>query len=266
MISLKIDGKSVKVGEPSTILQVAQRLGIEIPTLCHHPALEPYAACRICMVEVVRGEDSELVTACNTLVQEGMVVWTRSPRVLDARRMNLELLMSRAPKVKVIQALAGQYGIKKVRFPMDNPEEDCILCGLCVRVCESVVGASAICFANRGSDRMWSKPFDRSSDDCIACGACTYLCPTGAVQMEAETVERFREEPGKHRECRYSLMGILPYALCANSFRCAQCEVEQRFRDHMDTHPIFVARNCDLDSVSAYYEFLRRIRKEKVHG
>jgi len=176
--------------------------------------------------------------------------------------MNLELLMARAPAVKIIQAMAAQCGIKKTRFPSDHPDEDCILCGLCVRVCETIVGVSAICFANRGADRVVATPFDQPSEACIACGACTYLCPTGSVQMEAETVELFREHPGKQRECRYSLMGILPYALCANSFRCAQCEVDQRFRDHMDTHPIFVARNVDLDSVSAYYEFLKRVRKE----
>jgi len=262
MISLKIDGKLVKAERGATILQAAQKLGLEIPTLCHHPALEPYAACRICMVEVIKERKSELVTACNTAVQQGMTVWTKSNRALAARKMNLELLMARAPKVKIIRAMAAEYGIKKIRFPVENPEEDCILCGLCVRVCESVVGASAICFANRGSDRTWSKPFDKASDTCIACGVCTYLCPTGAIQMEAETAQQFRERPGEHRECRYSLMGILPYALCANSFRCAQCEVDQRFRDHMDTHPIFVARNCDLESVSAYHEFLKRVRKE----
>lgn len=262
MVKFTVDGQTVDVEKGTTILKAAETVGITIPTLCHHPVLEPYAACRICMVQVMREGKSELVTSCNTAVQEGMIVWTKSKRALAARKMNLELLIARAPKVKIIQALAAKYGIKKIRFPIENPEEDCILCGLCVRVCESVVGASAICFANRGSDRAWSKPFDRASDTCIACGACTYLCPTGAIQMEAETAQTFRERPGEHRECRYSLMGILPYALCANSFRCAQCEVEQRFRDSMDTHPMFVARNCDLDPVSAYYKFLKRVRKE----
>jgi predicted molibdopterin-dependent oxidoreductase YjgC len=262
MIDLKIDGKPVKVEEGATIFQAAQRLGIEIPTLCHHPALEPYTACRVCMVEVVRNGKSALVTSCNTAVQKGMTVRTRSQGVVAARRMNLELLMARAPAVKIIQAMASQHGIKKGRFPVDHPDEDCILCGLCVRVCEAVVGVSAICFANRGADREVTTPFDEPSDVCIACGACTYICPTGAVQMEAETAERFREQPGKQRECRYSLMGIIPYALCANSFRCARCEVDQRFRDSMETHPIFVARNCDLDSVSTYYDFLKRVRKE----
>jgi bidirectional [NiFe] hydrogenase diaphorase subunit len=262
MVTVTIDGRRRRVEEGTTILEVARQSGIEVPALCAHPALEPYAACRLCMVEVVRGGESTLVTSCNTTVQSGMKVLTRSPRALAARRMNLELLMARAPAVKIIRSLAAEYGIKRTRFPVENPQEDCILCGLCVRVCESVVGASAICFANRGAERKLSRPFDKFYDACIACGVCTYLCPTGAVQMEAETAQQFRHKDGAMRECRYSLMGILPYALCANSFRCATCEVDQRFRDSMETHPIFVARDCQLESVAVYREFIRRIRKE----
>ncbi|MFC1683112.1 2Fe-2S iron-sulfur cluster-binding protein [Candidatus Zixiibacteriota bacterium] len=262
MISLTIDGHRGKIQSGATILQAARKLGIEIPTICHHPAMEPYAACRICMVEIVREGRSDLVTSCNTAVQRGMTVRTRSKKVFTARRTNLELLMAQAPAAKIVRALAARYGIKNERFPVDRPEEDCVLCGLCVRVCESVVGVSAICFANRGANREVTTPFDQPSDVCIACGACTFLCPTGAVQMEAETVEQFRQKAGPIRECRYSLMGILPYALCANSFRCATCEVDQRFRDSMETHPIFVARDCQLESVAVYQEFVKRIRKE----
>lgn len=261
MLSLTIDGRKIRVEEGATILQAAQGSGIEIPALCHHPVLEPYAACRLCMVEVVGGGTSQLVTSCNTAVQPDMKVRTRSPRALAARRMNLELLMSRAPAARIIRALAAEYGMKKTRFPVDDLQEDCILCGLCVRVCESVVGASAICFVNRGADRKLTTPFEKPSDTCIACGACSYVCPTDAVHMESETTEQFREQAGPMRQCRYSLMGILPYALCANSFRCATCEVEQRIGDSMDTHPIFVARDCRLDAVFQYREFLRRIRK-----
>jgi len=262
MVSVIIDGHRRRVEGDTTILEAARKLGIEIPALCSHPALEPYAACRLCMVEVIRDGQSRLLTSCNTTVQSGMKILTRSSRALAARRMNLDLLMAQAPAAAIIRSLAARYGIKKPRFPVENPQEDCILCGLCVRVCESVVGASAICFANRGADRKLSKPFDKFSVDCIACGACTHLCPTGAVQMEAETVEQFRQKAGPVRECRYSLMGILPYALCANSFLCATCEVEQRFRDSMETHPIFVARECQLESVAVYQEFIKRIRKE----
>jgi ferredoxin len=197
-------------------------------------------------------------------VTSGMRVSTRSPKALAARRMNLELLLSRAPRAAVLKSLAARYRVPDGRFPVESEDEDCILCGLCVRICEQVVGASAICFAGRGSQRRLTTPFEIFSDACIACGACTYVCPTDSVQMESETAEQFRERPGQLRQCRYSLLGIIPYALCANSFRCATCEVDQRFRDTMETHPAFVARDCRLEEVSAYDRFLRRIRKESA--
>lgn len=264
MISLTIDGRRVRAREDETILSAARGAGIDIPALCHHPALEPYAACRLCMVEVLEKSGSRLVTSCNTRVASGMKVRTRSSRALAARRMNLELLLSRAPRAAVLRSLAARYHISEERFPVASEEEDCILCGLCVRICEEVVGASAICFAGRGSERRLTTPFEAVSDSCIACGACTFVCPTDSVQMESETAERFREQDGPFRQCRYSLLGIIPYALCANSFRCATCEVDQRFRDHMETHPVFVARECRLEPVSAYHRFLLRIRKDSA--
>jgi bidirectional [NiFe] hydrogenase diaphorase subunit len=261
MVSLTIDGRRIRAHQDDTILSAAQAGGIDIPALCHHPALEPYAACRLCMVEVLEKSGSRLVTSCNTQVASGMKVRTRSRRALAARRMNLELLLSRAPRAAVLRSLAARYHVSGSRFPAESPEEDCILCGLCVRICEQVVGASAICFAGRGSQRHLTTPFEVISDACIACGACTYVCPTDSVQMESETAEHFRKRHGRLRQCRYSLLGIIPYALCANSFRCATCEVDQRFRDTMETHPAFVARDCRLEAVSAYDRFLHRIRE-----
>jgi heterodisulfide reductase subunit A len=184
MISLMIDGQHVEVAEGATILQAAQKIGINVPTLCYHPLLEPYAACRACMVEAVRNGKSELVTSCNTAVQEAMTVWTSSEPALATRKMNLELIMARAPAAEIVQQMAAEYGIKKTRFPIEHPEEKCILCGLCVRACESVVGVSAIGFANRGADRVVTTPFDKPSSTCIACGACAYFCPTAAITME----------------------------------------------------------------------------------
>jgi len=260
VVTVTIDGRRAKVEPGTTILEAATRLGIDIPALCSHPALEPYAACRLCLVDVRRNGKRQLVTSCNTSVDQGMIISTRTRQVRSARRMNLELLLARAPAAKIVRSLAARHGIRRTRFPSQDREEDCILCGLCVRVCEVVVGQSAICFSHRGAQRRLSTPFDKPSDACIACGACAYLCPTQAVQMERETVQRFRELRGPLRQCRYSLMGLLPYALCANSFRCATCEVEQRFRDSIQTHPIFVARHCQMEAVSLYDEFLKRLR------
>ncbi len=182
-IKLAIDDNPIKVDEGTTIIQAAEELGVKIPTLCYYPFLEPYAACRICVVEVIRDGGSELVTSCNAKVKEGMVVHSQSEKVLNARRMNLELLMAQAPAAEIVQEMAAEYGVQKTRFPITKPDEKCILCGLCVRACEDVAGVSAISFASRGSDRVVVTPFEKLPEDCILCGACAHFCPTGHIQL-----------------------------------------------------------------------------------
>ncbi len=186
MIKLTIDGQPFEVEEGQTILEVARRAGIHIPTLCYHPALEPYGACRLCTVEVRWGRRTSLETACTYPVREGIEVLTMSDAVVQARRMILELMLARCPNVPVIQDLAREYGIEKSRFKTDDPDEDCILCGLCVRVCNELVGAGAINFSERGITRMVGPPFLEVTDACIGCEACAIVCPTGAIRIVAE--------------------------------------------------------------------------------
>jgi len=183
MISLTVNGKPIEVTENSTIFRAAEALSIRIPTLCFHPLMEPYAACRVCIVEVAVKGHSELVTACNTQAREGMEVKTDSPRAVEARRLNLELLMAQAPAAEAVRVLATEMGIKEGRFPVKDPENKCILCGMCVRACEEIAGVSAISFINRGIDRIVTAPFERTSNDCILCGACAHFCPTGHIKM-----------------------------------------------------------------------------------
>ncbi len=185
MITLNIDGRELKAEKGQTILQVASENGIDIPTLCYHEALEPYGACRLCVVEIFKGGRSRVVASCLYPVEEGLEVKTSSPRVLDNRKMILELLLARCCKNKVIQELAAQMGIEQPSFKPEYLEDnDCILCGLCVRACEQVVGVSAISLVNRGITKEVAPPFFEAATACIGCGSCYYVCPTGAIKME----------------------------------------------------------------------------------
>jgi len=175
MITLFINGLSVSVDEGTTLLEAARFLGFPIPTLCHMDGLTPYGACRLCVVEIGEGPKATLVSSCTYPVQEGLRVRTASERVVRARKMVLELLLASCPQSKTIQDLASAHGVRQQRFKQEH--EDCILCGLCVRMCKEQMVAGAIGFHGRGQHRGISTPFDAKSEVCRLCGGCIYVCP-----------------------------------------------------------------------------------------
>jgi NADH dehydrogenase/NADH:ubiquinone oxidoreductase subunit G len=219
-IQIIIDGHMVQVDEGTTVLNAARKADIVIPTLCYHEALKPYGSCRLCMVEIVQNKQRRLVTSCNSPADTGMEVFTDTDRVRQVRRNIVELLLARCPEVPMIQTMARR-GIEKTGFKKIELKE-CILCGLCVRFCEEVVGAAAIGLSNRGTEREVTTPFKSSSDTCIGCGSCTYICPAGCIEMVPDE---------KASGMRKMNMGDLSLVPCPNDYKCKGCDIEGQFID-----------------------------------
>lgn len=188
-LAVTINGKKYRAEEGETILSVAIREKIEIPHLCYEASLDPYGACRLCMVEAVRKGRSEMTTACTLRAAEGLEIVTDTPQIVKHRKILLELYLAEAPRSEVIKKMAARYGVTKTRFfkrvdPADPLGNRCVLCGLCVRACNEIMGAGAINFINRGPYTVVNTPYFEPSADCLGCGACVNVCPTAAIEME----------------------------------------------------------------------------------
>ncbi len=215
MANITLNNRKIQTKPGITILEAAEAAGEKIPTLCHIKELFPSGACRMCVVEV-KGRPN-LTPSCAFPVEEGMDIQTRSPRVINARRTIIELLLASHPFDCLscfkngeceLQSLAAEYGIDRVPFrgktrhhytdfssPSIIREPDkCILCGRCVRICEEIQGVAAIDFTRRGFDTMVLPPFEKdlSETTCVNCGQCTLACPTGALH-ETRVIEKVIE-------------------------------------------------------------------------
>ena len=179
-IQFEIDGKKVTAEAGMTILEVAQKEGIFIPTLCHHEKLEPYGGCRVCIVEVEERGWTHLVVSCVFQAKNDIRVRTRSEKVDRIRKTIIELLLAHAPDSPPLVELAKTYGAEKDRFEKDP--SFCIHCGLCVRYCAEVAQKHAIGFVDRGIHKEISFVPEIAARECNDCKACFPLCPTSYLQ------------------------------------------------------------------------------------
>ena len=184
-ILFTINGNEVTAKSGEMLIDVAQRNNVFIPRLCHHFALKPYSACRVCVVEVQKSGRKKFTASCSYPVSEGIEVATESDEVLKLRKMTLEALLAQAPDARQIRDLAKHYGINETRFKENEDKMNrCILCGLCIRICSERLGVHALGFSGRGAGRTLDTPFGEFSDVCITCGACESVCPTDAIVLD----------------------------------------------------------------------------------
>ena len=204
LISLTINGRTVRAPAGTTILKAAHLAGVEIPTLCYHPNLTANGICRLCVVEVIGARN--LQPACVVPVAQGMVVNTETERVLTARRVILELLastvdLSEAPEIlaymKRIGAQEGRFegGVRR-EFPVavDNPfyirdYSKCVMCWRCIQVCAGdVQNTFALTWGGRGihSHVATASGAPMPQTTCVFCGNCVAVCPTGALEGRTE--------------------------------------------------------------------------------
>ena len=182
MIDLTIDEQKVSVKPGKSVLEACHQAGIRIPALCYHRALPAYGACRLCLVEVQDRGRARITASCLFPAREGLIVLTGTERVVKTRRIMAELLLARCPGSEKMKEVAAELGVTETRFPTKN--EDCILCGLCTRVCSELMKSGAVDFAARGNRRKVKPAYDKRSPICMACGACRVVCPTGAAALD----------------------------------------------------------------------------------
>jgi NADH-quinone oxidoreductase subunit G/NADP-reducing hydrogenase subunit HndD len=211
-ITINVNGNKIKAKQGETVLNILNDHGIKVPTLCHLKNMMPTGSCRMCVVE--HKNTDKLITSCSAVVEDGMDILTHSPRVTEARKVIVELLLSNHPDDCLycvrngnceLQGLSEELCVterriqgRRNKLPLDTSSvsilrdpEKCILCGRCVRVCEEVMGVACIDFSKRGSQTVISTAFDKglNTSSCVNCGQCIMVCPTGALTEQNHFAE-----------------------------------------------------------------------------
>ena len=174
-VKVTIDGAKLSAVKGSSVLDMAIEYGICIPHLCHYPNLSEIGACRLCIVEHIVNGRPKVTTSCTLKVADGMVIRSDTENIRNLRRNIAELLVAQAPNSRAIQDIAVRCGVKNVRYPFHN--DNCVLCGRCVRVCGEMWQAKALGFVGRGQNRKVGFPFGRKPDFCKGCNTCIDICP-----------------------------------------------------------------------------------------
>ena len=185
-MNIRINGIDCEAQPGEFILDIARRNNIHIPTLCHHEGACREARCRLCIVEVIEKGRSKVVASCVYPVTGEIEVATDSEKIRALRKTLLMLLLARTPHNETIQKLAREYGVTQVTRFAGDPDEECVLCNLCVRACEQL-GAGAIFTVNRGITKKWPPSLKEPAEECIGCAACAAVCPAGAIKVWRRT-------------------------------------------------------------------------------
>jgi len=189
-MTITIDGKAIDCSAGENLLDIAKRAGVRIPTLCHHEGLPGQGCCRVCITEVETGGVRDIVTACVYPVERECAVFTDSDCVRKNRGYILALLRACVSESDEITRLCEEYGAPDVeRFIIRKENSKCILCGLCVKACESL-GTGAISTVSRGTDKKVSTPYDEPALVCVGCGSCAAVCPVGAIMVAEDGADR----------------------------------------------------------------------------
>lgn len=192
MITIYINGKAVRAKENEMVLACIRREGINIPTLCHHEAIEPCGSCRLCMVEITKKEWEgwkKLVTSCLYPVEPELMVSTHTPQIMELRETLLDLYLARSPRAELIQKMAEEYGLVQTSYEPIPDADNCIMCYACTRICAEL-GCHAISAVERGHEKVIAPPLNQPAVDCIGCLSCAHICPTHFIEWTDDETGR----------------------------------------------------------------------------